>query len=185
MDNNPTAPRVGLYLYASCAAEDYGQILALYNDDNGTPVMDIELYDLENLMDCGGDSADFPHPVLSSLEVPLGTKVVLKGIQWRMIKGDFIECRTPGPNLCFRCAHGFNLHEQKAEPWPPGRTKPVVDDPMMVHFYMLGDGSVLYWLKGKPVQRIDHRPNWYIFSQHADALGLKFQQHYKHEEVPQ
>jgi hypothetical protein len=105
-------PKVGQYLYASCSAEDYGRILAVGDDGNGTPTIDIELCHPGDAFSCDDDDTDFPNPVLTEVELQPAAKVILRKLQWRQL-GECIVCNTPG-NGCFRCTKCFWLHDEPA-----------------------------------------------------------------------
>lgn len=110
-------PKVGQYLYATCAGDNYGKIVAVGQDANGTPIIDIEVFDLNELLDYD-DDVDWPEPVLTQLEVPAGLTFVLRNLQYEMIPVDWevcsylIRCNTPG-NGCFRCTKQFMLNDHK------------------------------------------------------------------------
>lgn len=114
-----TEPEVGHYLHASCSAEDYGRILAVGADENGAPTIDIEVLHPQDLISCDDDDDDeFESPTLTTLELPPGTKVILRNLQWRKL-GDWDEtisivCNTPG-NGCFRCTKLFSLQSEPCE----------------------------------------------------------------------
>lgn len=125
--NDPTKqsrnPEPGDYLYASCAGEDYGQILAVGQDSNGAPTLDIEVYQPHDLIDFVDD--DLNNTVLTELELPPNTKVILRHVQWRPAGGfegwtedepwvTLIVCRTPG-NHCYRCTKLFSLSKIRRE----------------------------------------------------------------------
>lgn len=120
-------PRVGQWLYATCSAADYGQVMAVYQDANGQEVIDIRVLDVQDLLQCpdnaGWDShhrdareLDFELPWLVELLVPPG-EVLLKAVPWkpgprRAEDGRWtIECATPG-NGCFWCHKLFWLEDE-------------------------------------------------------------------------
>ncbi len=112
----PVAPKVGQYLFSSCAGSDYGRIISVGNDANKRQTIDIEIFGPNDLISCEGDNdPDSPQwPVLTTLEVPEGVNLILRNVQWE-IKGatDFgtmIECNTPG-NGCYRCTKLFTLQD--------------------------------------------------------------------------
>jgi len=115
---NVMAPKIGQWLYASCSAEDYGQIVAVGEDDNGVPTIDIRLSNPQDLVTCE-DETEWADP-LTTLEVPPGVALVLRHVQWRPGSGDgvdgatFIVCNTPGSE-CFRCTKLFQLCDEPVE----------------------------------------------------------------------
>lgn len=113
-------PEIGDYLYASCAGEDYGQVVGVGQDDNGIPTIDIEVFQHDDLIDFADyDDEEGAPPVLTTLELPPGTKAILRNVQWKSAGGyegwdelktwiTLIVCRTPG-NHCYRCTKLFSL----------------------------------------------------------------------------
>lgn len=111
-----TKPEVGLYLFSSCAGEDYGQIVGVGKDENQTPTIDIELTCVGDIAWTEEEDSDFPHPDLQEVDLPKGTKVILRKVQYRMLDPwsdgtQLINCRRPG-NGCYRCTKMFALHRQ-------------------------------------------------------------------------
>lgn len=115
-------PEVDDYLYASCAGEDYGQILRVGKDPNGVPIIDIELYNPQDLI--WFKDSDFQNP-LTEIELPPDTKVILRDLQWKPAGGyeswdeekswiTLISCFTPG-NGCYRCTKLFSLHKERTK----------------------------------------------------------------------
>ena len=114
-------PEVGQYLSASCAATDYGQIVAVGEDDNGAPTIDIRLIDPQDLVTVDDDEWEDP---LTTLEVTgdpaLRGDLILRYVQWRPSKGPsdddgtYIICNTPGSE-CFRCTKLFQLRNEAAQ----------------------------------------------------------------------
>lgn len=105
-------PIVGQYLYSTCAGEDYGQIIGVGLDDNGTPVIDILLSNVNDIAWTEDEDEDFPNPDLHSVELPKETPVKLKNVQYRMAaEQNIIICRTPG-NGCYRCTKMFWLQNE-------------------------------------------------------------------------
>jgi hypothetical protein len=114
-------PRVGQWLFASCSAQDYGEIVGVGQDGNGTPTVDIRLEDSQDLIWFGEDDLDhwtpekggFGYHVLTRLEVSPGATLILRGVQYRETNDDdFIECFTPGDG-CYRCTKLLWLRDQK------------------------------------------------------------------------
>ena len=107
-------PEVGHWLYASCSASDYGQIVAVGEDDNGAPTIDIRLSDPQDLVTCDGNGTNGWSEPLTTLEV--AGDLILRNVQWRPGPGDdgFIICNTPGSE-CFRCTKLFQLQNKPAE----------------------------------------------------------------------
>lgn len=109
-------PKIGQYLYASCAGEDYGRILIVGKDANDQDVLDVELYDPQNLVLLNDDS-EFPEAHgLTSIELPEGTVVIIRGLLWKWAdeKEDMILCHTPG-NGCYRCTKLFFLADERTK----------------------------------------------------------------------
>jgi len=122
---NDQPPKIGDYLHASCSGEDYGRVIAVGKDGNGTPTIDIEVFTPDDMMSFGeNNGTDFSNPVLTRVEIPAGVKVILRDLQWRQTKGyegwdadktwvSLIICNTPG-NQCFRCTKLFSLRREKS-----------------------------------------------------------------------
>ena len=125
-------PSVGQWLYATCSAEFYGEIVAVGHDANGQPTVDIRLEHPDDIIDCEsvelGETAgpdEWENP-LTRLDVPEGVKLILRDVLWRArgvngSRGDereTLECNTPGNN-CYRCTKYFWVHsaEQYATHW--------------------------------------------------------------------
>lgn len=122
-------PSVGSWLYASCSAQFYGEVIAVGEDANGQATIDIRIEDPNDLVECrsididavaGPD--DWVNP-LTSMELPEGVKAILRHVQWRFrpYGGNdppLIECNTPGDGCC-RCTKLFSVHtpEQYAVHW--------------------------------------------------------------------
>ena len=106
-------PEVGHWLYASCSASDYGQIVAVGEDDNGAPTIDIRLSDPQDLVTCDGNGTNGWSEPLTTLEV--AGDLILRNVQWCPGTGDdgYIICNTPGSE-CFRCTKLFQLRTEKA-----------------------------------------------------------------------
>lgn len=119
-------PEVGHYLYATCAGEDYGRIIALGVDANGTPVMSIEVYNPDDLIIISdNDDSAFSEPNLSSFKLPEGTTMTIHDVQWKQNYPDIpdhIECRTPGQG-CYRCTKSFLLRTTRSEWGKPQETQ--------------------------------------------------------------
>ena len=106
-------PKPGMFLYSSCRGENWGKIIAVHPDDNGTPCMDVELLDGQDcLTTTDDDSADFPNSNLMQLDIPEGTRLVLRDMQYRLRGCDCILVRSPGDG-CFRCDKLLLLKEPK------------------------------------------------------------------------
>lgn len=117
-------PRVGHFLYASCAGEDYGQIVGVGKDDNGVTTIDIEVFNIQDIISCDDEwsgNDQWSRSVLTTLELPPGTKVILRNVQWKYMSGyegwddektwvTVIDCNTPGNN-CYRCTKLFSLND--------------------------------------------------------------------------
>lgn len=113
-------PKVGDYLYATCAGEDYGQIIGVGKDANDIPTLDIEVYNPDDML-----SYDDEINPLTRLELPPNTKVILRDVQWKHLQGweafdedkswvTRIECYTPGNN-CYRCTKAFSLSDKRTK----------------------------------------------------------------------
>jgi hypothetical protein len=105
-------PKIGQWLYASCSDADYGQIVAVGQDDNGVATIDILVSDPQDIISCEHNEKDSDGWIdpLTTLELPEGTRVILRHVQWRPGSGEdnFIVCNTPGDG-CFRCTKLFQL----------------------------------------------------------------------------
>lgn len=118
-------PRVGQWLYATCSAQNYGQIIGVGADSNGQPTIDIRVEDPNDLIDCPScdDVFEEPNPdefcnPLTTLEVPADVKLILRKVLWKS-RGktldrdcDLIECNTPTEG-CYRCVKLFRVHEKE------------------------------------------------------------------------
>jgi len=115
-------PSVGHLLYASCSAEYYGEIVAVGEDANGQPTIDIRVEHTNDLIDCESvepftepKPGEWANP-LTTIELPEGVRPILRHVQWRPSGPDYpdnIICNTPG-NGCFRCTKLFTLHKERA-----------------------------------------------------------------------
>lgn len=111
-------PKVGHYLYATCAGADYGRVLRVGRDANGCPVVDIEVYELDaiagaNESGMDGEPGSFGFSALTSLRVlPSDAKVILVDVQYKPTERG-IECNTPGDG-CHRCEKCFWLKDEPA-----------------------------------------------------------------------
>lgn len=107
-------PKIGQWLYASCSAVDYGEIVAVGIDDNGVSTIDIRVEDPQELIhfdeEFGGPG--FGRNALTTLEIPAGVSLILRGLQYREVGEDLIECHTPGSG-CYRCTKLFTLRDQR------------------------------------------------------------------------
>ncbi len=104
-------PREGQYLYSTCNAADYGQIMRVGKDANGIDVIDILIRDPDDLIVQCEEDPDFPEfHGLTSIRLSDGATITLVDVQWRVM-GDIIVCRTPGDG-CFRCIECFWLHDE-------------------------------------------------------------------------
>jgi len=119
-DDQSRLPEVGDYLYASCPGCDFGQIVGVGKDANDAPTIDIELYEPGDLI--WFEDNDFQNP-LTRLELPEGTKVILRDVQWKPAGAyegwdeakswvTTITCFTPG-NGCYRCTKLFSLSKER------------------------------------------------------------------------
>jgi hypothetical protein len=113
------SPKVGQWLFASCSAEDYGQILALGTDANGADVMDIRICNPQDLLrfEHSPDEHNGWVAPLTLLDLPEGTPVILRAVQWER-SGDCVVCNTPS-NGCFRCTKLFWLRDAPTTGLPP------------------------------------------------------------------
>ena len=105
-----SGPAVGQWLMASCSAQSYGRILAVRKDANGLDTIDIEVSDPNDLIIKIDQDPGFEQGSLTTLEVPDGVKLILRGVQYLM-NGDRITCNTPGDG-CFRCVKFFSLTDK-------------------------------------------------------------------------
>ena len=110
-------PKVGQWLYSSCSASSYGEILNVGNDGNGSNVIDIRVCDIDDFayieyeMDDSSDSNFIVNPPLTTAELPKGVNVILRNVQYKLMTDEYIECNTPG-NGCFRCTKLFRLTDK-------------------------------------------------------------------------
>lgn len=108
-------PAPGVYLYASCSAEEYGRIVAVGEDSNGNPTIDIEVLHPNDLIDCEDEEGGEWEHALTWLEVPAGVTLILRDVQYRIDPSKSPEypaviiCNTPG-NSCFRCTKMFTMY---------------------------------------------------------------------------
>jgi len=119
--------KVGKLLHASCSAEDYGRIVAIGEDDNGQPCIDIQLFHPNDLVDCGDDEHSGSENPLTRLELSPGATLVLRAVHYKMYEQypGMIMCNTPG-NGCERCTKLFSLTDEPFSmndgfvppPWP-------------------------------------------------------------------
>lgn len=103
-----TELKAGLYLYATCAGEDYGKILTVGKDGNGHNVIDIEVNDPDNLISSEQDDS------LMTLELPQGVKAILRNVRYELRDADWatlIICDTPANN-CYKCTKLFVLNKE-------------------------------------------------------------------------
>jgi len=111
-------PRVGQWLYSTCAAENYGQITRVGADANGAPVLDVRIADLEALNQYERRADGWANP-LTRLVVPAGTEVMLVDVQYRMQAGPdpdgshlgTLEINGPVGG-CYRCTRYFWLRDE-------------------------------------------------------------------------
>lgn len=109
-------PAIGDWLYASCSAEFYGEIVDVGEDYNGQSTIAIRIEHPNDLIGCESvDMGETPLPgqwenPMTTLELPEGAKAVLRHVQWRGMRQyeDLIECNTPGSG-CYRCTKLFLL----------------------------------------------------------------------------
>lgn len=105
-------PQVGQFLYASCSAQDYGKVLGVYKDLNDNNVIDIEVFDANDLIDSPFE--DEMGPSLMRIELPIGVNAVLRAVLYKenepIVEEYSITCNTPG-DLCYRCTKLFWLHD--------------------------------------------------------------------------
>lgn len=75
---------------------------------NGKDVIDIEVFDANDLIDSPFE--DEMGPSLMRLELPIGVHAILRGVVYKeneSIEGEYsIICNTPG-DLCYRCTKIF------------------------------------------------------------------------------
>jgi hypothetical protein len=112
-----TEVRVGLYLHASCSAEDYGQIVGVGKDANGAPTIDIEVFHADDLISIAWDEKK-DSPPLTRLEVSGAVKLILRDVQYQHSEKypELIHCKTPGDG-CYRCTKLFSLRRTHTEDW--------------------------------------------------------------------
>lgn len=115
-NNMQNTPKIGQYLYATCADEDYGKILAVGKDENGVDCIDIEVFDPNNLLSFN-DNKENPTNPLTRLEISEGAKIILRDLQYKnsnAVWAYIIECNTPGNN-CYRCTKSFIVEDRDSK----------------------------------------------------------------------
>lgn len=139
MKDGAFIPSAGQWLYATCSAEFYGEIVAVGADANGQPTIDIRIEHPDDLIDCESVELDEePGPgqwrnPLTTLELPQGVKPVLRHVLWRAtgISGGHqtVDCNTPGDG-CYRCIKHFWVHsaEEHEAHWSRSEKPISVDD---------------------------------------------------------
>lgn len=104
-------PEVGMWLYSSCSAEFYGEIIRVGTDGNGLPVIDIrverasDIIDMNETRSAGVENWGY---CLTEIELPEGVKIVLRNVLWKPAGAGHVVCNTPG-DLCYRCTKFFSL----------------------------------------------------------------------------
>lgn len=124
----PPVPKVGQYLYASCSTEYFGPILAVGQDVNGHPTIDLQVDDINAFIACRWrDEGDMDH---SLMRVEHQGPVIFRALQYKdchryqytspFLKNVLgveemvsITCNTPGDG-CHRCTSLFSLRDKPA-----------------------------------------------------------------------
>jgi hypothetical protein len=109
---------IGKYLYASCSAKDYGRILAVGEDANGVPTIDIEVLNVGELIHYDDDLENGENHLTSLKLEGTDARLILRGVQYKMSTTpgypDNIVCDTPGDG-CYRCTKIFTLHDESRD----------------------------------------------------------------------
>lgn len=115
-----TQDLTGLYLYSSCGACDFGRILKNHKDDNNTDVIDIEVYDVNDLLSFGCSPEDEEERFKSyqtRAVLPEGVNIKVLNVGYILSElGDtkFIEINNNASG-CFRCVKSFILKDKKSD----------------------------------------------------------------------
>lgn len=108
--------RAGQWLYSTCGCRYYAEILAIGPVERE---MDIRIQDPDELVDFDQEWHK-NDPPLSHIELPEGTKIILRRVQWkyngwvektRDPKRQIVDCNTPNQDGCYRCTKSFEVHE--------------------------------------------------------------------------
>ena len=121
------APAPGVLLFSSCLGEDGFRIRSVGSDVNGTPCVDLDVFDLNEMLHFThrgfthlgqDDDRDKKHPgfgyaPLTRLDVPEDLNPVLRDVQYKHDpEGRYPE--TIVLNMpeggCYRCCYLFNMH---------------------------------------------------------------------------
>lgn len=121
MSDYDTDPKPGQFLYASCAGENIYEVLKSYKDDNGAPVLDVRVLDLNEVVSFGdGNGVEdiakgkWDANPLTRIELPPGTTVIFRGLLWRAANAEYpklIEVAGP-PGLCYRCSILMSIEDK-------------------------------------------------------------------------
>lgn len=105
-------PKIGQFLWSSCAGESYGEIVDVGIDPNNVPTIAIKLKHASDIAWTEDEDENFPYPDLSFVDLPKDITIILRDVQYVLKDWDdslqVIICRTPG-NGCFRCTKLFRL----------------------------------------------------------------------------
>ena len=111
----------GLYLHSSCGGCDFGKILKHHKDDNGVDVIDIEVYDFNDLLSLHCDPSDEEERFKSystQAVLPEGVNVILLRVGYILthFKDENVTLIEINNNAdgCYRCVKSFILHEEKS-----------------------------------------------------------------------
>lgn len=116
------APAPGVLLFSSCQGQDGFRIRSVGSDVNGTPCVDLDVFDLNEMLHFThveqDEARDKKHPgfgfaPLTRLDVPEDLNPVLRDVQYKHDpEGRYPE--TIVLNMpeggCYRCCYLFNMH---------------------------------------------------------------------------
>jgi hypothetical protein len=115
------APAPGVLLFSSCLGEDAFRIRSVGSDVNGTPCVDLDVFDLNAMLhfthveqdDPARDIPGFGFAPFTRLDVPEDLNPVLRNVQYKHDpEGRYPE--TIVLNMpeggCYRCCYLFNMH---------------------------------------------------------------------------
>jgi hypothetical protein len=102
--------KVGDMLYSTCAGENYGKILGVYRDENGEPVIDIEVFNINDVVhfmsNASGEDVGF-ETYWSHAELPEGVNLILRAVGYKLEDSQVVINIEGG---CFRCSRCFLLN---------------------------------------------------------------------------
>ncbi len=119
-------PKVGDLLHASCSDEDFGRIVEVGEDANGTPTVDVECFDVDACFHYrhrkDQDPSDptalgYQRYPMTRFVLPAGVHGVFRDVQYRqkIEYPNHIELNMPEAG-CYRCTHWLRLHSEGESP---------------------------------------------------------------------